>query len=537
VLFNSYVFLYAFLPLSLTGYFLLARCGRVAAVLWLVAVSLVFYGWWDPANLPVLLLSVGINYAISRIIGATEQRPRLQAGVLGLGIALNIGALCYYKYLGWLVGLLNDTGTVHLAVPSIVLPLGISFFTFTQLGFLIDCKQGQARERGFLNYLVFVTFFPHLIAGPILHNGDIMPQFAAPATYRFSASNVAVGLGIFVVGLLKKCLLADPIGSVVPAGFAHPAALPLFAAWQVALCYSLQLYFDFSGYSDMAIGLARMFNLRFPVNFNSPYKAASVIDYWQRWHITLTRTLMMYLYNPMAMGIARWRMARGYGTSRAAYRTPGGFAALVLLPVFITMVVAGIWHGAGAQFLVFGLLHALYLSVNHAWRIFRPRRVHDVARGAHPGAVLLTYLCVLVGAILFRAPSVSAAVALLGGMLGAHGMGPGFPVPAWLGSQMGGFSEALYAHGAIAMAARWQDSLHAVGAIAALVALYLVVWCLPNTQQIFPGPVSVGDSIQRNQFAWLRWRCSLPWAVALGGATAIGLLSVGGTSEFLYFQF
>jgi hypothetical protein len=274
------------------------------------------------------------------------------------------------------------------------------------------------------------------------------------------------------------------------------------------------------------------------VNFNSPYKATSVIDYWQRWHMTLTRYLMMYLYTPIAISVARWRLAHGRGTSRAAYRTPGGFAAMVLLPVFVTFVLAGIWHGAGAQFLLFGVLHATYLSANHAWRILRPRRAAGLAPryGAQLGAGVLTYLCVLVGSVVFRAPSVAAAVTLLGGMLGAHGAGPGFPVPAWAAQQTGAVGAALHAHGAMVIA-RWQDTAHALETILALGALYAIVWLLPNTQQIFADHHPAIDGAPCVRFAWFRWRSNLAWALALGCATVIGLLSVGGTSEFLYFQF
>jgi D-alanyl-lipoteichoic acid acyltransferase DltB (MBOAT superfamily) len=539
VLFNSYVFLYAFLPIALAGYFLLARCGRVLAALWLIAVSFVFYGWWNPVFVPLLVLSMAANYGLSLLIGATERHPRLQIWVLATGIAANLGALCYYKYLAWLIGLLNTTAGAQLGVSGIVLPLGISFFTFTQLGYLIDCKQGVAKDRGCLDYLVFVTFFPHLIAGPILHNGDMMPQFATQATYRFSGENLAVGLGMFALGLLKKCLLADPVGTIVPAGFTHPADLHLFAAWQVALSYSLQLYFDFSGYSDMAIGLARMFNLRFPLNFNSPYKAASVIDYWQRWHMTLTRYLMTYLYNPIALGIARRRMTQGYGLSRAVYATQSGFASLVLLPIFVTMSIAGIWHGAGAQFLVFGLLHAVYLSINHAWRIFGCRRIHRIAPGhtAHVASVLLTYLCVLVGSVFFRAPSVTAALTMLAGMLGLHGIGPGLPVPDLHVGEVGGaLGAAMRAHGIIAPA-RWQDSVHTLQAVGGLACLYATVWFLPNTQEIFVRAAPTLDKIAAGPITWLQWQSTLPWAVALGCASALGWFAVGGTGEFLYFQF
>jgi D-alanyl-lipoteichoic acid acyltransferase DltB (MBOAT superfamily) len=538
LLFNSYVFLYAFLPIALLGYFLLARLGRVPAVLWLVALSLVFYGWWNPTYVPLLLASISGNYLLSRLIYAWEKRPRRQAWTLALGVAANIGALGYYKYLGWLVSLLNATGAVRLPMPHIVLPLGISFFTFTQLGYLIDCRQGAAKDRGFLSYLVFVTFFPHLIAGPILHNREMMPQFSDPATYRLSADNVAVGLGIFIIGLLKKCLLADPIGAVVPAGFAHPEALGLFAAWQVALSYSLQLYFDFSGYSDMAIGLARTFNLRFPLNFNSPYKAASVIEYWQRWHMTLTRYLMEYLYNPIALSVARRRLARGRSMTRATYATPGGFASLVLLPIGVTMGIAGVWHGAGAQFLVFGLLHAAYLSVNHAWRILGPRRRHGVEPGqvAHMASVLLTYLCVLIGAVFFRAPSVPAALTLLGGMLGGHGIGSAIPLPGWIMALLGAHGDLLRVRGVVELAP-WQHTVHVLQAILGLAGLYATVWLLPNTQQIFAVATPVLDRVDIVPAHWLQWQRNLRCAVVFGLAAMLGLLSVGGTGEFLYFAF
>lgn len=538
MLFNSYVFLYAFLPLALAGYFLLGRAGRVPAAVWLVAASFIFYGWWDPACAPLLALSIGVNYALSRWIGGNAERPRCQHWILILAIAMNLAALGYFKYLAWLIGLLNDAGAARLPIPHVTLPLGISFFTFTQLGYLIDCKQGVAKQHGFLNYLLFVTFFPHLIAGPILHNREMMPQFADPKTYRFHAGNLAIGLGIFVIGLLKKCLLADAIGAVVPDGFAHAEALPFFRAWQVVLSYSMQLYFDFSGYSDMAIGLARMFNLRLPLNFNSPYKAASIIDYWQRWHMTLTRFIMMYIYSPVALWMTRHRAARGLDGSRRATASLSGFTSLVLLPIVVTMGLAGIWHGAGARFLLFGLLHAVYLSVNHAWRIFRPRRPHSPAPGAlaHMGAVALTYLCVLVGMVIFRAPSLRAALAMFASMAGTHGVGGAVPLPVWLLAPSRGAGGILGAYH-LAYPARWQETWHLLQTVGGLTSLYGIVWFLPNTQQLFVAHVPALDAVKPAGPGLLRWQVNLPWAVVFGCATTLGLLCVGGTGEFLYFQF
>ncbi len=534
MLFNSYVFLFLFLPLALAGFYLAGRFGRRPAALWLVAMSLVFYAWWNVAFVVLLLISIAGNFACARLIGALSPRPKLQAAGLAAGIAANLAALIYYKYFAALLAFADRLAVVHLAVPDIVLPLGISFFTFTQIGYLVDVRQGTAKERGLLNYVLFVTFFPHLIAGPILHHGEIMPQFGDAATYRPNGSNFAAGLSLFVIGLAKKCLLADPLSAAVGAGFAAAAGSPLFAAWNTALAYSLQLYFDFSGYSDMAIGIARMFNVQFPLNFNSPYKATSIIDFWQRWHITLTRYLTLYVYTPVAMAISRRRAVRGLGITRAAQATPGGFVAMVAFPVSVTMLLAGAWHGAGSQFLVFGALHAVFLTVNHAWRLFRPRRGRAPGRRALLGGFVLTFLCALLARIFFRAPSVPAALGLLAGMAGLHGS-EGLPLPGAALAPLGAAGRALLAHGivtpapAVAAAGVWMQGIW-------LAVLYAAVFGLPNSQQIMARAwPQLG--VRRAGPAWLDWRPTPGWGIALGAVAAVSLLAVGGTAEFLYFQF
>ncbi|MBS0562078.1 MAG: MBOAT family protein [Proteobacteria bacterium] len=526
MLFTSYVFLFAFLPLALAGFHAAARMGgRPAAGLCLVLGSLVFYGWWNPASVPLLAVSVLANFAAGRVLAATVDRPAVQGWVFGLAVAANLGALVWFKYLGWLLGLIGAPAWLAAPAQAAVLPLGISFFTFTQILYLADCRQAMAgggREggRGLLDYGLFVTFFPHLIAGPILHHRDVMPQFADAATYRFRAENLVAGLGIFVVGMMKKCLIADPIGAGVAASFAAPQGLPLGAAWQAALSYSMQLYFDFSGYSDMAIGLGLMFNLRLPLNFNSPYKSSGIIEYWQRWHMTLTRTITLLIYNPIALAVARARAARGLKGRPA---TLGGFAAAVALPTGITMALAGIWHGAGAQFLAFGLLHAAYLTANHAWRTLR-RAAAPLAgwrgRIAAAGSVLLTYLAVLVASVFFRAPSVSDALAMLGGMAGLHGV-------AALPEAAGGDP----------MAGRWQGWEREALTAAWLAGLYLLVWLAPNTQQIFAAARPALDRAVAATGLRLRWRMSYGWAVAAGLGGVAAVLAMGGSGEFLYFQF
>ena len=520
MLFNSAVFLLGFLPAARACVAFAARRGGPAAGAWvLIVASLVFYGAWNPAFLVLLGASIGGNYALARAILACEGRTRAQTALLCAAIAGDLGALAYYKYLADLVGFLHLHGLADAAMARPALPLGISFFTFTQLGYLIDCRAGTVRERGLRGYLLFATFFPHLIAGPILHHRELMPQFAAAGTWRVSARNIAIGASIFTIGLLKKTLLADPLAPVVAAGFGHAQGLAMLGAWRAACGYSLQLYFDFSGYSDMAIGLARMFNLRFPLNFDSPYKAASVIEYWQRWHMTLTRYLTLYLFNPLALRAARARAGRGRAVGRAGQATAGGFAAMVAIPIGITMTLAGIWHGSGLTFVVFGALHAAYLIANHAWRVFGPRQG---ARGGAPGRVqgratrvgwiALTYLAVLVGAVVFRAPSLGVAGQMLGGMAGLHGVG----IPAGLSAR---------------------GLLRGARTVGWFAALYAIVWGAPNTQQIMRAVGPALDPVRAGPWPWLVWRPSLPWALAIGGAAALGLLSLGGTSEFLYFRF
>jgi D-alanyl-lipoteichoic acid acyltransferase DltB (MBOAT superfamily) len=496
VLFNSYGFLCLFLPLTLAGLAATARLSGDAARTWLILCSLVFYGWWSPVFVPMLLGSVAGNFAMCRLIQRLDTDSRARTWVLTGGIGANLAALIWCKYLAdWLAGLDGWFGT-GLVMDNPLVPLGISFFTFTQIGALLDCAAGIEGRRSLLDYTLFVTFFPALIAGPIQTSRDTMRQIAERQRWHPCAEDIAVGSGVFVIGLLKKTMLADPLAGTVAAGFADPNGLSLLAAWQVALSYSMQLYFDFSGYSDMAIGAARLCGLRYPLNFASPYKARSVIDYWQRWHISLTRFFMTTVHAPLTMAVMRRRRAHGLRLDRTAQREVGGFASMILLPIGVTMVLAGIWHGSTLTFLVFGLLHAGFLAVNHAWRIYRPNReAPDLA--IRIGRVALTYGCVLLASVVFRAPSMEAALSVLSGMVGLHGWAAPDTAPRTL-----------------------QEA-------ATLAGLYGLVWFAPNTQQI----MTAGGS------GWWCWRPSVPWAIACGCATTLGLLSLGGTTEFLYFRF
>ena len=538
MIFTSWIFIFGFLPLALVGFWLTSRVGRSPAAAWLVLVSLVFYGAWAPILILLLVCSILLNYGLSIAIRAARPDPVLQTALLIAGLAGNLGALFYYKYLDAVVLFLGGGAFLDAyGLAGIALPLGISFFTFTQIGYLIDCREGSATDTSFRDYVLFVTFFPHLIAGPLLHNTEMMPQFADRTTYRFSARNTAAGLTIFIIGMAKKALVADQLASGVKDAFRQPYTLHTVNAWEAALGYSLQLYFDFSGYSDMAIGLALMFNIQFPLNFNSPYKARSIVDFWQRWHMTLTRYLTQYLYNPMAMALRRRRMARRLPMSRKALSRPGPFLGMVVGPTILTMSLAGIWHGAGLQFLVFGVLHGLYLSVNHAARLVWPRRSVDTrpAPMRWSAAVLswgATYLAVLIAQVFFRASSVGSALDLLAAMAGKP---PSVEVAVALNPLQ--FHDTFVGHlfGVHAFAATLSPA--DIKQLAVIVIGFAIVLLCPNTQQIMAEAGPVLESISRPAPRLLLWRPSIRWALVTAGLAEITLLSLGGTSEFLYFQF
>jgi alginate O-acetyltransferase complex protein AlgI len=506
MLFNSPEFLFCYLPIVLLGYAILGRFGRTAVVSWLAFSSLAFYAYWRLEFVLLLLGSITVNYASSRVIWHLRERPRPQIFVLTLAITANLATLAFFKYLFPLMHFIDDTLGYHAQLISVILPLGISFFTFTQIAYLIDLSQETAEPQDLISYVLFVTFFPHLIAGPILHHREIMPQFAKGRDFRLQWRDVALGLSWFTLGLSKKVLLADRLAPYADAAFAHPTGLTMTGAWIGVLNYALQLYFDFSGYSDMAIGLARMFSIEFPFNFDSPYKARSIIDFWSRWHMTLTRYLTLYLYNPFAMWANRRRAALGKPNSRKALRTAGGFGTLVAFPTIATMFLAGIWHGAGLQFIIFGVLHGLYLTINHAWRIFR-REGSVLSRViAWPGACVgLTFLSVLLAQVFFRATSTRNAFDVVAGLVGRHGLG---------------FEEL------------GNQPSHAF----LFVFVLPVIWYFPNTQEILRQVNTVRANIFGSSTLAM-WRPNWVWASSLGLLLIAVLWYMTDTSSFLYFQF
>ncbi len=407
MLFNSVAFIFVFLPVTLAGFFVAARFDRLWAAGWLALASVVFYGWWSIAAVPLLLGSAAANYGFGLLVspdrGLAERARRTW---LIAALAANLGLLSIFKYAGFLVAntnaILASGGWSQIADPGIALPIGISFYTFTQIAFVVDCARGKVTERNPVHYLLFVTFFPHLIAGPILHHGQIMPQFRERAPYRPDLDRIASGLMIFWIGLAKKIVIADGLADFVGGGFefARIGTVSFVDGWAMALSYTVQLYFDFSGYTDMAIGLALLFGIRFPANFASPYQARSIIEFWRRWHMTLSAFLRDYLYIPLG------------GNRRGAIRRA--------INVMATMVLGGLWHGASWTFVLWGAAHGAMLIVNHGWRALRPATTPR--QGGSLGGWMLTFAGVVFGWVLFRADSVSTAANIWRGMAGLHGV-------------------------------------------------------------------------------------------------------------------
>lgn len=507
MLFNSTIFIFLFLPVTLVGFYWLARRESETLTLsWLILASLVFYGYWNPIYLLLILGSVAANYSIGRRLYSCETRGR--RGWMWLGIALNLGLLGYFKYIGFLSGIVSALTGGGFRIADVVLPLAISFFTFQQISFLVDAYRHETSRPHWLSYLLYVTFFPQLIAGPIVHHTEFLSQVPAMMRAWRHRSHLVVGLSIFVIGLCKKVLIADTLALDATPIFAAAERgdpLHMLQAWRGLVAYTFQIYFDFSGYSDMAIGLARCFGVRLPQNFRSPYRATSIIEFWRCWHITLSRFLRDYLY--FALG----------GNRRGQVRRS--------LNLMVTMLLGGLWHGAGWTFVAWGGLHGALLMLNHGWRRLCPWEM--------PRALgrLLTIFAVMLAWIFFRAESFDGAL----NMLAAFTI-----LPA---ESFGGLAGLLQPLGfeIVDVPVRSADREF----VWVFVALTAFCWYMPNTQQLFcryrptyESQISADRTVALQQrFPALIWQPTRGWAIAIGVLALLAVLSLSRVSEFLYFQF
>jgi D-alanyl-lipoteichoic acid acyltransferase DltB (MBOAT superfamily) len=504
MLFNSNAFLFVFLPIVVIIYWLVVRRSIPVAVGFLALASYGFLVYGEPTYPWLLAASILFNYICG--LGIRRTQDPYARVLLMLGVVGDLLVLAVFKYANFFAGqvAMLFRSPIH---PSIVLPLGISFYTFTQIAYLVDTYQTRDSESHLVRYFLFISYFPHLIAGPIIHHKEMMPQFLRPRL-RIPQLSIYAGLCLFAIGLAKKVLIADPCGEVATSIFspaAHGIRVALFDAWMAALTYTVQIYFDFSGYSDMALGISLMLGIRLPINFNSPYKSRNIIEFWRRWHISLSRFLRDYVY--IALGGNRKGRARRY------------------VNLLLTMVIGGIWHGAGWTFLMWGTLHGLALLLVQLWRDQVKNCLMVVPASVGRAA---TFLFVLFAWVPFRSPDFATMGNIWGGMVGAHG----FSVP-----------DVAAVHGILAkLHLPIEPAFFTVHQIPILLIGLVVAWSAPNSQQIMrkfrvgldsPGYRALPPARSGAFAAGVNWKT----AFLAGTLLALAARCIGSYSEFIYFHF
>lgn len=484
MLFNSYIYILVFLPVSLVIYFFLNRIkNSLVANYFLVAASFFFYSYWDPKYLLLMLISVIFNYSIGTLLSKMNSKKAAKTALF-TGIAINLVALGYYKYADFFIKSTNAVAGTNFDLQHIILPLAISFFTFQQIAYLVDSYRGLTKEYDFLNYCLFVSFFPQLIAGPIVHHKEMMTQFEQTENKKFIHENFHKGLFIFSMGLFKKTVIADTFALWANFGYNNDISLTLFNAWATSLAYTFQLYFDFSGYSDMAVGAAKMFNIDLPVNFNSPYKAVNIQDFWKRWHMTLSRWLKDYLYIPLG------------GSKGSSKRTS--------FNLMTTFLLGGLWHGASWTFVAWGLLHGIGSVIHRFW--------HKTGiKMSRTMGIFITFLFVHIAWVFFRAESFGKAFYLIKGLFGFNGISMheslqySYPFLSTLGIQLTGGTEY---YGSF-----WETSF-------ILAVAGWIVFRKKNSQEIAE-----------------HFESTYLYIVLTSILLAFGIFATGSVNEFLYFNF
>lgn len=518
MLFNSIGFLFFFLPLSVVGYYLLPSIlNKKWLTGYLALISLIFYAIGSPKSLPIFLVSVAVNFAFANLISKAGSTP-LGIWLLRAGVTANFACLAWFKYMHFAVSNFNDVFGTDYEFATTFLPLGISFFTFKQIAYLVDVFHGDVAPGNAIDHLFNVVFFPQLIAGPITLHRDMTRQLIPERMGRFGAANIVIGMSIFAVGLFKRTVLSDtaaPFADDVFNKLKDTDGVTFVTAWVAALCYLLQLYFDFSGYSDMAVGVSRMFGLKIPINFYSPLKATSIIDYWRRWHITLQRIIGRYFFQPLLIPISRFAAERDFGKW-------GTFWVVTAFPTILTFALLGLWHGAGWKFVIFGLIHGAYATINEIWRVlFRKQRKKikgQIPRSNLIGYHILTIACVAFAIVFFRADTLSDAMKISLGMLN--------PTTITLSQ--------------LAIPTTWSGFLGS--ALPVIVTQFAIVLLLPNTTQVFHKFASIlephaWDSINSSLIEF-KWRPTMAWSAIMGVLFCLGVIfMLRVQTNFIYFNF
>jgi alginate O-acetyltransferase complex protein AlgI len=515
MLFNSWQFIFVFFPATALLFFLVPASFRLGRKVVLIVASLAFYGYWKIEYVPLLVGSIIVNYALAEGI-IRPPRPLTSRFLLILGVTLNLLLLGYFKYANFGLNVVGSILERDFPPIDVILPLAISFFTFTQLSYLIDVYRDHRVHYRFLDYSLFIAFFPHLIAGPILRHWEIIPQFLEKKL-KSSRDDVGVGVTLFLFGLIKKVLLADSAAEYANAIYTaagQSGPLTTFDAWLGTIAFGFQIYFDFSSYSDMAIGLARIFGIKFPANFNSPYRATSVIAFWERWHMTLTRFLREYVYYSLG-GNRRGQLRQAFN-------------------IMITMLLSGLWHGAGWTFIVWGALHGTYLLIAHQWRLFVQHRRWNLENRLCRGAgILLTYLAVLFAWIFFRAPNFGVATKVLSSMTARQGM----TMPQNMISPHG-FWDRILPHLGVHYI---PTSIDGVGrydnAIYLMLFLFFICVAMPNSQQMINRYDPLLTPVDRPSFFNLKIDWKLGLSLGFLCFLVVRYSSAAAPTPFIYFHF
>jgi alginate O-acetyltransferase complex protein AlgI len=502
MLFNSYIFIFLFLPITLLLFFSFARYSHRAGLVVLFLASLIFYNWYDYRYTILLLFSISVNFITSKSILKSSQANRKY--YFWFGIIFNLGLLGYFKYVNFFIDNVNVAFNTTLSIKNIALPIGISFFTFTQIAFLADIYRGFVHKYTFLNYALFVTYFPHLIAGPIIHHKEVMPQFNKNKTFKLNYHYFVLGLVFFSIGLFKKTVLADSLGLLVgPVFDTTTSYLAAADAWTAALAYSLELYFDFSGYSDMAIGLSLFIGVKLPVNFYSPYKAANIILFWRRWNMTLSRFLRDYLYIPLG------------GNRNGSFRR--------YVNLMLTMLLGGLWHGASWTFVLWGGLHGIYLCINHVWIILK--NYLNIPKGGfffHSLSGFITFFAVFTAWVFFRATDLLKAKQILHAMFFEKMVLP---------------FKLLFLNKATTFSPD-PTQVTSYGSIFLIFISLTIVWLFPNTYQLLrkykPALLVYDEPMTK---VGLQWKPTFLWNIFIVLILVLGIIHIQASSMFLYFRF
>jgi len=508
LLFSSWGFIALFLPITWgIWYTFHTRYNNETALTWLIIASFFFYAWLKPIYIFIILGSIIINFIICTQLQNKEYHLRNKQFILFVGISANLLILAYFKYTALILKTLNNFGSDY-SIPNIALPLAISFFTFQQIACLVDAYHKKAKELNFLHYCLFVTFFPQLIAGPIVHHKDMLPQLVNHKKGSITIKHFTLGITVFLIGLFKKVAIADYLAEIADPMFtmvANNNTIALFEAWVGVIAYSLQIYFDFSGYSDMAIGLGMLFGVKLPLNFFSPYKADSIIEFWRRWHITLSSFLKDYLYIPLG------------GNRSGVFRR--------YMNLIIVMLLGGLWHGAQWTFAVWGGLHGIFLIINHTWRKYMPFALPKFL------AIGLTFLATTFAWIFFRADSFDSAFRIIEAMIGQNGIaltnvnGYFAKLLEFLGADIYEISSRL-----LRLNERWYIFW---------VALFIAFFA-PSTHEFMSKKLALDTTKvaeQYNTVPWLRWSLTKRWALLIGFLSVLSFILLTRVNAFIYFQF